>query len=173
MTGQDVVLVAMRPADAARCAELEEVLFPGEDPWSEQAFHSELAQPHNHYVTAHLGGPDGLLVGYAGIARLGRAGDPENEVHTIGVDPAHQRHGIGALLLTELLRVADAHGGETWLEVRTDNTAAQALYADRGFEVVGRRPRYYQPSGADAFTMRRPAATRTGDSERPAQEAQP
>ena len=25
---------------AVRCAELEEVLFPGEDPWSERAFYS-------------------------------------------------------------------------------------------------------------------------------------
>jgi len=161
----------MAPEDAPRCAELEQLLFPGEVPWSAEAFLTELRQPHNHYVTARaersvtaraersVGAREGddAVLGYAGIARLGRASDPENEVHTIGVDPAQQRHGIGRLLLDELLRVADTHGGDTWLEVRTDNEAAQALYRRAGFVVVGTRPRYYQPSGADAYSMRRPA----------------
>ena len=161
----------MQPEDVPRCAELEQLLFPGEVPWSAEAFLTELRQPHNHYVTARaersvtaraersVGAREGddAVLGYAGIARLGRASDPENEVHTIGVDPAQQRHGIGRLLLDELLRVADTHGGDTWLEVRTDNEAAQALYRRAGFVVVGTRPRYYQPSGADAYSMRRPA----------------
>ncbi len=155
-------LTPMQPEDAPRCAELEQLLFPGEDPWSADAFLAELCHPHNHYVTARaersVGARDGDVVsGYAGIARLGHAGDPENEVHTIGVDPTRQRCGTGRLLLDELLRVADAHGGDTWLEVRTDNDAAQALYRHAGFVVVGTRPRYYQPSGADAYSMRRPA----------------
>jgi [ribosomal protein S18]-alanine N-acetyltransferase len=42
-----------------------------------------------------------------------------------------------------------------FLEVRTDNEPARALYESEGFTVVGLRPRYYRPSGADAHTMRR------------------
>jgi ribosomal-protein-alanine N-acetyltransferase len=42
-----------------------------------------------------------------------------------------------------------------FLEVRTDNDAARSLYESEGFTVVGRRRRYYRPSGADAYTMRR------------------
>ena len=97
------------------------------------------------------------LVGYAGI---GVAGD-EAEVHTIGVDPAHQGRGIGRALLRDLLAVADAAHAAVFLEVRTDNEPAHALYASEGFTVVGLRKRYYAPSGADAHTMRR-AATMTG-----------
>jgi [ribosomal protein S18]-alanine N-acetyltransferase len=41
-----------------------------------------------------------------------------------------------------------------FLEVRADNPVAQGLYASRGFAVVGRRPRYYQPDGVDAIVMR-------------------
>ncbi len=44
-----------------------------------------------------------------------------------------------------------------YLEVRTDNEAAIALYKASGFDNVGVRKRYYRVSGADAYTMRRDA----------------
>ena len=145
------------PADVVRCAELERELFPGEDPWREAAFAAELAAGH-YYRAARDG--DGRLVGYAGLALTARPPWAEAEVHTIGVDPRWQRRGIGRRLLHDLLGRADELGATTFLEVRTDNDAAIALYADEGFEVVGVRRRYYQPSGADAYTMRRPPAGR-------------
>ena len=137
--------------DADRCAELEAQLFPGDDPWPAVAFIRELGAAHNHYVAARL---DGVLVGYAGISRLGRKPPYEYEVHTIGVDEQFQGRGIGRLLLDGLLGIAD--GGTVFLEVRTDNAAAIGLYESNGFEVVGVRKRYYRISGADAYTMRRP-----------------
>ena len=76
-----------------------------------------------------------MLVGYAGIARLGRQPPFEYEVHTIGVDPAYQGRGIGRRLLDELLQFAD--GGVVYLEVRTDNEAALALYRSVGFTAGG------------------------------------
>ncbi|MGF7119638.1 ribosomal protein S18-alanine N-acetyltransferase [Rhodococcus sp. TAF43] len=148
-------IVPMADTDTDRCAELEQVLFPGDDPWSAQAFRSELAGGHNHYFTARDDAD--TLIGYAGVALLGNSVTPEAEVHTIGVDPSAQRGGIGGALLAELLRVADKWGGPVFLEVRTDNEPAIALYKREGFEIVGTRKRYYQPSGADAYTMHRPA----------------
>lgn len=94
-----------------------------------------------------------VVVGYAGISRLGRTPPFEYEVHTIGVDPAYQGRGIGRRLLRELLDFA--RGGVVYLEVRTDNDAALALYRSVGFQRVGLRRRYYRVSGADAYTMRR------------------
>lgn len=149
---EPVTLGALTPADAARCAELERQLFDGDDPWPAAAFNRELAAPHNHYVGARAGG---TLVGYAGISRLGRTPPFEYEVHTIGVDAAYQGRGIGRRLLDELLVFAE--GGVVFLEVRTDNEAAIALYRSVGFEQVGLRRRYYRASGADAYTMRRGA----------------
>ncbi|MGV0991669.1 MAG: ribosomal protein S18-alanine N-acetyltransferase [Mycobacterium sp.] len=140
-------------ADAARCAELEAILFPGDDPWPEVAFIREVAVAHNRYVGARV---DDLLVGYAGIARLGRTAPFEYEIHTIGVDPDHQRQGIARRMMTDLLDFAGPDG-VVFLEVRTDNEPAIALYESLGFVQVGLRKRYYR-TGADAYTMRRGAS---------------
>lgn len=143
---------ALTAADAARCAELERILFPGDDPWSEAAFLHEFAQPTNHYIGDER---DGRLVAYAGLALLGSREDPEFEIHTIGVDPSCQGQGIATELMDQLTHIADELGGPIFLEVRTDNVPAIGLYQKYGFEQLGIRKNYYQPSGADAYTMRR------------------
>jgi ribosomal-protein-alanine N-acetyltransferase len=146
----NVVYGKLKPSDAKRCAELETQLFGGDDPWPARAFEAELAAKHNHYVAARV---DDRVVGYAGIARLGRRRPFEYEVHTIGVDPAFQGHGIGKEMLRLLLDIAS--DGVIFLEVRTDNVPAIKLYESFGFVNVGLRKRYYRASGADAYTMRR------------------
>lgn len=153
-------IARLRRADLDRCVELEQELFPGDDPWSLTAFNSELDQGH-HFVGAYNG--YGALLGYAGIALVVPPPRAEAEVHTIAVATHGQRLGVGTALLRELLAHADTYGAMTFLEVRTDNEPAIALYRKHGFEMVGLRKRYYQPSGADAYTMRR-AAVVTGDS---------
>ena len=151
--GGRVTLGPLYRTDADRCAELERVLFPGDDPWSAQAFRDEIRIGH-HYLAARV---DEQLVGYAGLAFVASPPHGEAEVHTIGVDPAHQHRGIGRALLAGLLAAADEVSATVFLEVRTDNEAAKALYESEGFTVVGLRRRYYRPSGADAHTMRREA----------------
>lgn len=152
-TPPDVTIDALREVDAPRCAELERLLFPGDDPWTAAAFRDELRAGHA-YLAAR-GHEGSLLVGYGGLAFLTGPPQAEAEVHTIGVDPAFQGRGIGRALLRGLLAVADARQATVFLEVRTDNEAARRLYGSEGFAVVGLRRRYYQPSGADAHTMRR------------------
>ncbi|MFZ0227968.1 MAG: ribosomal protein S18-alanine N-acetyltransferase [Mycobacterium sp.] len=149
---EPVAIGALTVDDADRCAELESLLFPGDDPWPTAAFVRELAADHNHYVAART---VEMLIGYGGISRLGRTPPFEYEIHTIGVDPAYQGRGVGRRLLDELLNVAA--GAVVHLEVRTDNAPAIALYRSVGFVDVGRRRRYYRISGADAYTMRRSA----------------
>ena len=214
-TPPGVVIDALREADAARCAALERVLFPGDDPWGAGAFLEELRAGHVYLAARSRGGarddtarsrggarddtarslggarddtarslggardhtarsrgaaPDdpgrglggarergsGPLVGYGGIAFLvAEPPQAEAEIHTLGVDPGFQGRGIGRALLRGLLAEADGRHATVFLEVRTDNDAARALYVSEGFAVAGLRRRYYQPSGADAHTMRR------------------
>ena len=126
-------------------------------------FAVQFAHPYTFYVGAFedgddsADGEDGELVGYAGLAKLGPPEDPEFEVHTIAVARGHQRRGIGRLLMDQLVNAADMHDGQMFLEVRTDNTAALALYESYGFTQIGVRKGSYQPTGADAYTMMRPS----------------
>jgi ribosomal-protein-alanine N-acetyltransferase len=126
---------------------IEADLF-GREQWTPAMFWSELAHGH-HYVAAL---EDGALVGYAGIAIV----RPEAWVNNIAVRRDRQRMGIGRLLLDDLLTHARAHGAtHTLLEVAADNAPAQRMYARYGFEVVGVRRGYCQPSNTDALVMRR------------------
>lgn len=155
MTGRSVHRVEpLTVDDAVACAEIERVVFADESPWPVEAFVAEIGASKNRYVGVR--DDDGVLIGYAGISVLGRVGGHECEIHTIAVGSGHRGAGLGRTLLAALLDVADEKQAETFLEVRTDNEPAIALYESVGFERLGIRKGYYQPIGADAYTMRRP-----------------
>ncbi|MGY2067689.1 ribosomal protein S18-alanine N-acetyltransferase [Blastococcus sp. SYSU DS0619] len=139
----------MRLADLPAVMALEEELF-APDTWTAAMYREELAQTGTrHYLVAD---DDGAVVGYAGLI----AYDDEAHVATIGVTGARQGEGLGALLLDALLAEADRRRSPVvLLEVRADNEVAQGLYRRRGFAEIGRRPKYYQPSGTDAVVMKR------------------
>jgi ribosomal-protein-alanine N-acetyltransferase len=149
-------LEPLQRKDLKRCAELERMIFAGEDPWSEAMFRAELNEGH-YYLGAFVDGHG--LVGYAGMSLVGGR-DPEASVHNIAVDPAWRGRGVGRALLDALLARADEAHAQVFLEVRTDNAPAIALYEKHGFSRIGLRRRYYQPSGADAYTMSRAAGVR-------------
>ncbi|MET8766037.1 ribosomal protein S18-alanine N-acetyltransferase [Streptomyces sp. NPDC004658] len=143
----------MRWWDIDVVLELERDLFP-EDAWSRGMFWSELAHSRGPeatrcYLVAESA--DGRVVGYAGLAAAGDLAD----VQTIAVARDHQGTGLGARLLTELLRAATAFEcHEVMLECRVDNLPAQKLYERFGFTPIGFRRGYYQPGNVDALVMR-------------------
>ncbi|MGW0684776.1 ribosomal protein S18-alanine N-acetyltransferase [Streptomyces sp. NPDC002754] len=139
---------------------LEKALFP-DDAWSRGMFWSELAHARGlgstrRYVVAY---EDEKLVGYGGVAASGTASDSGSaagaDIQTIAAARDHWGTGLGARLLTELLRHATAFDvDQVMLEVRVDNTRAQKLYERFGFESIGFRRGYYQPGNVDALVMR-------------------
>jgi ribosomal-protein-alanine N-acetyltransferase len=152
----------MRWWDIDPVLELEKDLFP-EDAWSRGMFWSELAHARGpgatrRYVVAenaeNAGSTEnagGRMVGYAGLAASGDLAD----IQTIAVARDHWGTGLGATLLTELLKAAtDFECAEVMLECRIDNIRAQKLYERFGFEAIGFRRGYYQPGNVDALVMR-------------------
>lgn len=144
-----VVLAPMRWWHIEALGPIERDLF-GDEEWSPGMFWSELAQADTRWYRVALDGDE--LVGYAGLCVYG----PEEAwVQNIAVRRDRQGHGLGRRLLDELLAEAVRRRAEqVLLEVRADNAPAQRLYARRGFEAIGLRRGYYQPSGVDAVVMR-------------------
>jgi len=131
---------------------IEADLF-GVEQWTPAMFWNELANDH-HYIAALT--PDGEVLGYAGLALAA----PAAWINNIAVRRDRQRTGIGRQLLEELLSYGSAHGAAyTLLEVAADNGPAQRMYDRYGFEVIGVRRGYYQPSNTDALVMRRDERT--------------
>ncbi|MEH0846302.1 ribosomal protein S18-alanine N-acetyltransferase [Micromonospora sp. CPCC 205711] len=129
---------------------IEADLF-GAEQWSPAMFWNELASGHWYRVALDV---DGTLLGYAGLT----VQPDEAWVQNIAVRRNAQRRGIGRALLEDLLAEADRRGAHSvLLEVAADNAPAQRLYAGYGFEPVGVRRGYYQPSNTDALVMRRDA----------------
>jgi len=139
----------MRWWDIEPLLPIEHDLF-GDESWSPVAFWSELAQPSTrHYVVAE--DDDTAVLGWAGLA----AWSGEAFVQTIAVRRDAQHAGLGRRLLAELLDEARRRGEKhVMLEVRATDERAQRMYARAGFEPIGRRAAYYQPSGTDAIIMR-------------------
>ena len=141
----------MRQADMPAIMALERELFP-DDAWTPEMFASEFAQSASRrlYLVAEEGD---AVIGYAGMMFTG---GPQADVLTLAVDPAHWGQGTGAALLSALVGEAGRRGHtEVMLEVRKDNPRARRLYLRHGFEEIGIRRGYYQPSGVDAVVMRK------------------
>jgi ribosomal-protein-alanine N-acetyltransferase len=78
----------------------------------------------------------------------------EAHIATLAVHPELRRQGIARKLLCVSLKDAAKDGMlSALLEVRAGNETAQELYRKFGFEVVGRRMRYYQDNHEDAILM--------------------
>jgi ribosomal-protein-alanine N-acetyltransferase len=78
----------------------------------------------------------------------------EVQVATIAVHPDFQQQGLARWLLAYgLLQAAREGADHAFLEVRTGNQRAIALYRQFGFEVVGERTGYYRDTGEDAHLM--------------------
>ncbi|MET7467681.1 ribosomal protein S18-alanine N-acetyltransferase [Micromonospora sp. NPDC005257] len=128
---------------------IEADLF-GAEQWSAGMFWNELANGHYYLVATD---DDGAVLGYAGLAV---APPDEAWVQNVAVRRDAHRRGIGRLLLEALLAEAARRGvRSTLLEVAADNAPAQRLYATYGFEPIGVRRGYYQPSNTDALVMQR------------------
>ena len=141
-----IAVEAMRLADIGAAHEIERLSFS--TPWPAYAFEQELtANRLARYVVARSGS---TVVGFGGVWLM----VDEAHVTTIGVHPDWRRQGVGRRLLVALIDLAEElRASRVTLEVRAGNTGAQALYAELGFDVAGRRPNYYTDDHEDALVM--------------------
>jgi ribosomal-protein-alanine acetyltransferase len=133
-------------------ADLDAVLTVEQDvqayPWTRGNFSDALNCGYLCFIDELAGEVRGYAVLMPGVG--------EAELLTIGVALAHQRKGLGRLMLAELLRMAtEKQLSRVFLEVRASNRAAIALYLRAGFAQIGLRRGYYRNAAGseDALVM--------------------
>ena len=122
------------------------------DAWHEETVAADLSKPHSAYLVAVK---EGAVVGYACSWYV----VDEAQLVNIGVSKKERRRGIADSLMKALLAEAKTRGmASIYLEVRTSNVAAQALYRKYGFTVKALRKGVYDLPKEDGFIMGRPLA---------------
>lgn len=125
--------------------ELERECFGGS--WTREMLEKELENPLTLLACERYGGK---LVGFA----LGRVVVGEGELFQIGVNPDFRNRGIASRILEQLHDKMRGSGAEVcFLEVRSRNAAAIALYEKSGYKRISVRRGYYPDD--DAIIMRK------------------
>lgn len=137
----------MKPTDDqfAQINAIEQECFHGS--WTAETLLSELNSPLNILVTEERGG---AIAGFA----LGRVAADEAELFRIATLPEFRRQGIAGRLLDRLHAGMRERGVACcFLEVRSRNAGAIALYEKSGYERIALRKNYYPDD--DAVIYRR------------------
>lgn len=150
---EQFLISRMTEHDLLDVVEIEEQ--SGLSRWGWNAYYSELHGPNYKFMLVarqrrdRQAGAD-PIVGYI-VARVAAS---EVHINNVAVADDCRRKGLGSALLREIIDAARENGATVaFLEVRTGNGAAQALYEKCGFKAVARRPSYYSSPVEDALVM--------------------
>jgi len=141
-----VTVRSARQSDLASLCEIER--SASNTPWSVASIAAELTRE----LAIDLVAVDtlGAIRGYI-FAAL--AAD-ELSIHYLVTHPEFRRRGIGAMLVRAAVDFAAARGARSvFLEVRSKNRAAIALYRQCGFMEQSLRRKYYSDDNDDAINM--------------------
>jgi [ribosomal protein S18]-alanine N-acetyltransferase len=151
MNLSNMLVRRMQVQDLERVHEIDRLSFTL--PWPKKSYIFELEQRDVAWCwVAEMFQPDqtALIVGMAVVWQVVE----EAHIATIAVDPDFRNQGIGKKLMATILYHAKQAGMRSMtLEVRETNEIAQDMYLKFGFEVKGRRHRYYHDTKEDALIM--------------------
>lgn len=146
----DAVVETATLRDAPKLAELHAASF--HRGWDEQEFADLLSERNTLVHRLRVGR---RIIGFV----ASRIGADEAEILSIAIAASYRGRGLSReILLTHLGHLAGRGVATVFLEVEENNQPARRLYNRTGFQVVGRRERYYrQPNGEqlNALIMRR------------------
>jgi len=154
-SGATLSIARMTEHDLLEVVEIEQL--SGISVWGWDAYHKELQSPEDVIMLVAKTGTVGSIQNQgnsiAGFI-VSRLVAGELHINNVAVRPEFHRRGIAAQLLTAALREGRRNGARlAFLEVRAGNAAAQGLYQRCGFQVAGRRKRYYNQPVEDALLM--------------------
>ena len=151
---KDIVIMRMSEHDLLEVVEIEEQ--SGLSRWGWAAYYAELQSGNRELMLvarptrASIVKSGGPIAGY--IVARETAG--ELHINNVAVRSEYRRRGIGAAMLDQVIHEARLRKANTaFLEVRSANHAAQALYEKCGFRAIARRANYYSDPKEDAVVM--------------------
>jgi ribosomal-protein-alanine N-acetyltransferase len=178
MSATSYIIRRMQYEDIPQVAQIDREAFPGE--WvfrSQAAYKQDLDNPSIRYIVARKDkdatesgrqvtprpswfkrvfsyerrlDTREYIVGFAGFWMM----VGEAHIIAIGVRNGYRQLGIGQSLLIATIELAQIlNANIVTLEVRASNVIAQELYKKYGFQVTGRRLKYYSSDGEDAIIM--------------------
>ena len=149
----EVALDRMTEHDLLEVVALEEMC--NLSPWGWNAYHAELQSVTNSLmlvarVANSTGEAEHPIVGFIVARELA----DEIHINNVAVKPEFRGRGIGRMLMKAALTWGhERDARQAILEVRAGNDRAHQLYRGCGFEVIGRRRRYYKSPVEDALLM--------------------
>ena len=158
-SGLDLSISRMSEHDLLEVVEIE--TDSGLSVWGWDAYHKELQSPQDVIMLVARTEPETgkaaadpsherAVAGFI-VSRLVAV---ELHVNNVAIRPEFRRQGLAARLLEAVLTQGRRSGAQiAFLEVRAGNAAAQGLYRCCGFQVSGRRRRYYRQPAEDALLM--------------------
>jgi ribosomal-protein-alanine N-acetyltransferase len=131
--------------DIGNILEIEKRSFVS--PWTQGMFEEALSSPIS---TNFIMEADRNLLGYIMLYAVA----DEAHILNLATHPDHRREGSASKLIGHTLDYCVRIGvSDFFLEVRESNHGAKNLYRKLGFEVIGRRKRYYTETNEDALVM--------------------
>ncbi|RIK80427.1 ribosomal-protein-alanine N-acetyltransferase [candidate division KSB1 bacterium] len=147
----EVIIRRMRQDDLSQVAAIAAHSYA--EPWPQESFRVELNSEVSQPVVAERAGE---IVGFI-VAWIVT---DEIEIANLTVKETFRRRGLGRMLLTQVLALAQARQCATaYLEVRRSNWAARRLYESMGFNDHSLRSRYYGRTGEEAIVMQKKLTT--------------
>jgi ribosomal-protein-alanine N-acetyltransferase len=150
----DIVISRMSEHDLLEVVNIEENSCLSR--WGWAAYYAELQGANRNLMLvarpAGAGtGDANQVVGYI----VARVTADELHINNVAVRELYRRKGIGCALLSCIVEEGKRSGATTaFLEVRSGNSAAQALYEKVGFEAIATRANYYSEPREDAVVMK-------------------
>lgn len=141
----DEKICAMQQEDIKEVLYIERRSFIS--PWSKRLFEETISSPLSTNLIIKKGE---AIISYFIMYYVA------DEVHilNLAVHPDYRHQGYGTKLLNYVLtNFKQEKDIEFFLEVRKSNSIAINLYRKFGFEIIGKRRRYYSETNEDALVM--------------------
>lgn len=137
----------LAPSEIAVLYNLAQAAFGDYLSWSKEELNSMLNQNHMKF---YLALEEGVSLGFIGFSHI----LDEIEIYMIGIKKSYQNRGYGSRLINLFLsHMWKEDIDKIYLEVRSLNKPAIALYKKSGFSQIGYRKNYYKQPIDDAVTM--------------------